>query len=338
MSVRAVGLLSGGLDSALAAKLLLEQGVEVIGLHLESPTACRSDVREVAKDLGIRLVTRAKGEEYLRLLRHPRWGYGRNMNPCVDCRHFMFRLGQPYLEEFDARFLFTGEVVGQRPMSQVRDRLMLIDRAAGMEGLILRPLSARLLPETEAERRGWVDRTRLLAISGRSRQEQLALASHYGLKHYTSPGGGCLLTDAGYSRKLRDLLDHTPEERTTMVDVALLSLGRHVRVTPDLKVVLGRNEAENRKLAEYQSTGRWLVEPEGFNGPSALVCGPAGDDVLAEAVTLMLRHTRAVPEGAGVRWRVAGAWHARPLAGLVDEPAAPSGVVRPAAGPAGAPR
>ncbi|HET7226688.1 MAG TPA: hypothetical protein VFK69_13350, partial [Candidatus Eisenbacteria bacterium] len=321
--VRAVGLLSGGLDSALAARLLLDQGIDVIGLHLESPTACRSDVREVAKDLGIRLVTRAKGEEYLRLLRHPRWGYGRNMNPCVDCRHFMFRLGQPYLEEFDARFLFTGEVVGQRPMSQVRDRLMLIDRAAGMEGLILRPLSARLLPETEAERRGWVDRSRLLAISGRSRQEQLALAARYGLKHYTSPGGGCLLTDAGYSRKLRDLLDHTPEERTTMVEVALLSLGRHVRVSPDLKVVLGRNEAENRKLAEYQSTGRWLVEPEGFNGPSALVCGPSGDDVLAEAVTLMLRHTRVVPEGAGVRWRVAGAWHARPLALILDEPAAP---------------
>lgn len=327
-ATRAVGLLSGGLDSALATRLLLDQGIEVIGLHLESPTACRSDVDEVARDLGVRLVRRAKGEEYLRLLRHPRWGYGRNMNPCVDCRHFMFRLGQPYLEEFDARFLFTGEVVGQRPMSQLRDRLMLIDRAAGMEGRILRPLSARLLPETEAERNGWVDRSRLLAISGRSRHEQLALAARYGLKHYTSPGGGCLLTDAGYSKKLRDLLDHTPEERTTMVDVALLSIGRHVRVTPELKVVLGRHEAENRRLADYQSTGRWLVEPDGFNGPSALVCGPHDADVLAEVVTMMLRHARTVADGAGVRWRVDGAWHAQRIAaipGVEPAPAAPAG-------------
>src|SRR6266581_8426901 len=122
-AIRAVGLLSGGLDSALAARLLLDQGLEVIGLHLESPTSCRSDVREVANDLGIRLVSRPKGEEYLRLLRHPRWGYGRNMNPCVDCRVFMFQLGRPYLEEFGAQFLFTGEVLGQRPMSQTRASL-----------------------------------------------------------------------------------------------------------------------------------------------------------------------------------------------------------------------
>ncbi len=304
-AIRAVGLLSGGLDSALAARLLLDQGVEVIGLHLESPTACRNDVHEVARDLGIRLVTRAKGEEYLRLLRHPRWGYGRNMNPCVDCRHFMFRLGQPYLEEFEARFLFTGEVVGQRPMSQVRDRLMMIDRAAGMEGWIVRPLSAQLLPETEPEKRGWIDRTRLLGISGRSRQQQLALAERFGLRHYTSPGGGCLLTDGGYARKLRDLFEHTPEARTTLVDVSLLSLGRHLRVSPEVKVVLGRNEAENRRLATFVTAERWVVEPEGFNGPSALVCGRRDADTLALAVALMVRYARTVPAGAAVRWRAA---------------------------------
>ena len=147
--IRAVGLLSGGLDSALAAKLLLDQGIEVIGLHLESPTACRSDVRELAREIKIPLVVRPEGEEYLRLLRHPRWGYGRNMNPCLDCRLFMFRLARPCMEEHGARFLFTGEVAGQRPMSQTRDRMALVDRQSGLEGLILRPLSARLLPETE---------------------------------------------------------------------------------------------------------------------------------------------------------------------------------------------
>jgi tRNA-uridine 2-sulfurtransferase len=329
-TIRAVGLLSGGLDSALAARLMLDQGIEVIGLHLESPTACRSDVREVARDLGIRLVARPKGEEYLRLLRHPRWGYGRNMNPCVDCRQFMFRLGRPYLEEFDARFLFTGEVVGQRPMSQMRDRLMLIDRAAGLEGWIVRPLSAQLLPETEPERRGWVDRTRLLAISGRSRQAQLGLADRYGLRHYMSPGGGCLLTDAGYSRKLRDLFDHTPEERTTLVDVSLLSIGRHVRLGPGVKVVLGRNEGENRALATFVADGRWIVEPEGFNAPSALVCGPCEAGVLERAVALMLRYARTVPADAAVRWRADGVVRLQAVAELVAAGGAEPGAAAPA--------
>src|SRR5437870_10524968 len=163
--IRAVGLLSGGLDSALAAKLLLEQGIDVIGLHLESPLSCRSDVRALARDLAIPLVVRAKGEEYLRLLRHPRWGYGRNMNPCLDCRRFMFTLGADYLEEFGAKFLFTGEVLGQRPMSQTRSAMQLIDRAAGLTGWILRPLSAQLLDPTEPEKRGWVDSSTLFAIA-----------------------------------------------------------------------------------------------------------------------------------------------------------------------------
>lgn len=315
--IRAVGLLSGGLDSALAARLLLDQEIEVIGLHLESPTACRSDVREVARALGIQLVSRPKGEEYLRLLRHPRWGYGRNMNPCVDCRHFMFNLGKPYLEEFDARFLFTGEVVGQRPMSQMRDRLMLIDRAAQMEGWIVRPLSAQLLPETEPERRGWVDRSRLLAISGRGRTEQLALADRYGLQHYSSPGGGCLLTDPGYARKLRDLFDHTEEERTTMVDVTLLSVGRHIRLTEGVKLVLGRNEIENRRLPAFVSDGRWLIEPEQFNGPSALVCGPRTEETLALAVEHMARYARVLPEGAAVRWRAGEVTQVRAVSEIV---------------------
>src|SRR5690242_1908943 len=247
-AIRAVGLLSGGLDSALAARLLIDQGVDVIGLHLESPTACRNDVRDVARDLGIRLVTRAKGEEYLRLLRHPRHGYGRHLNPCVDCRRFMFQLGQPYLEEFDARFLFTGEVVGQRPMSQHRAAFQLIDRTSGLEGWILRPLSARLLEETEPEKRGWVDRAKLGAIRGRGRAAQIAMAEAFGLAHYTAPGGGCLLTDREFSAKLSDLFAHVPEDETTLDDVELLRVGRHVRIGERLKIVLGRNAGENAAL------------------------------------------------------------------------------------------
>ena len=300
--IRALGLLSGGLDSALAAALLLEQGLEVVALHFESPVSCRSDVREVARGLGIPLIVRPKGEEFLRLMRHPRWGYGRNLNPCVDCRVFMLRRAGTCLEESGADFLFTGEVLGQRSMSQLGGTLRLIDRQAGAEGLVLRPLSARLLPETEPERRGWVDRSRLLAISGGSRHLQLAEAARLGLGRHQSPGGGCLLTDASFSRKLRDLFDHEPPAGVGGADVELLSVGRHFRRGPALKVVLGRDAAENTRLARLQGEQRWLVEPDGFRGPSALVCGPRDEASLGEAVQLIARYARAPGPHDHVRW------------------------------------
>ncbi len=335
-SIRAIGLLSGGLDSALAARLLIEQGIEVIGLHLRSPTACRSDVQEVARDLGVRLVIREKGEEYLRLLRHPRYGYGKNMNPCIDCRLFMFQLGRPYLDEFDACFLFTGEVVGQRPMSQHRNSLLMIDKHSGLRGLILRPLSAQVLPETVPEQRGWVDRSRLLGISGRSRTEQLALAQRFGLKHYQSPGGGCLLTDARFSAKLRDLFDHSPEEQTRVDDVELLRLGRHFRIGDRVKLVLGRDQDENRRLAAFEGPDRWLIEPEGFHGPSALVCGPRDEHSLMQAIRLIVRYSKDLSPAPTVRWREAGGVRTHRVAGLTDPPAALP-VAAPEAGPLGPP-
>ena len=320
--IRALGLLSGGLDSALAAKLLLEQGIDVVGLHLESPFSCRSDIRELARDLGIPLVTREKGEEYLKLLRHPRWGYGRNMNPCLDCRLFMFRLARPCLEEHGAAFLFTGEVVGQRPMSQTRDRMALLDRQSGLEGLILRPLSARLLDPTEPERRGLVDRSRLLAISGRARTEQLALAERYGLRNVQPPGGGCLLTDPRFSDRLRDLFEDLPEERTTLDDVALLRLGRVFRVSPALRIVLGRDREENLGLAKFESEGRWLVEPFDFAGPTALVCGPRDETSLGHAIGLIARHARVPSPGCSVRWRAGETVYLRSL-GVPVQPGSP---------------
>jgi tRNA U34 2-thiouridine synthase MnmA/TrmU len=303
MNIRAVGLLSGGLDSSLAAKLLIDQGIEVIGLHLQSPTACRSDVTEVARELGIRLVTRPKGEEYLRLLRHPRFGYGRHMNPCVDCRIFMFHLGRPYLEEFDARFLFTGEVLGQRPMSQMRSAMKRIDREANLEGWILRPLSARLLPVTEPEQRGWVDRERLLDIWGRGRHRQLELAERYGLRNHQSPGGGCLLTDVSFSQRLEDLFEHVPEEHTSVADVELLRVGRHFRLSAAHKVVIGRDQDENRRLRELSSPERWLVEPDGFSGPTALVCGPFSTPAVEAAAELIERYSRDRSPGRVLVWR-----------------------------------
>ena len=322
--IRALGLLSGGLDSALAAALLLEQGLEVVGLHLESPVSCRSDVREVARELGIPLTVRAKGGEYLRLLRDPRWGCGRNLNPCVDCRVFMLRRSREYLEESGADFLFTGEVLGQRPMSQQSEKLRLIDRQSGADGLILRPLSARLLPETEPERRGWVDRSRLLAISGRSRHVQLAEAARLGLRRYESPGGGCRLTDASFSRKLRDLFDHSPQDGVEEAEVALLSLGRHFRLGPALEVILGRDAGENARLARLQGERRWLVEPDGFTGPSALVCGPRDEGSLSAAIRLIARCARAHESHDHIRWHSGNGVRVRQLGRVAADPASPA--------------
>ena len=302
MKIRALGLVSGGLDSALAAKLLLEQGLEVVGFHLRSPTACRSDVGALAAELGIPLEVRDKGEEYVKVLREPRFGYGRNMNPCLDCRVFMFHRAQDYLKETGAQFLFTGEVVGQRPMSQRRSSITLIDREAGLEGRVLRPLSARLLPETEPERLGWVDRSRLLDIAGRTRTRQLELARGWGLSAYASPGGGCLLTDPGFAPRVRELFDHVPAGENRMLDLELLRIGRHF-YEDGFRVVLGRDADENRRLVAFAGPGRWLVEPDGFGGPTALVCGERTETRLARAAELILRHSRRIEAEDSLRWR-----------------------------------
>jgi tRNA-uridine 2-sulfurtransferase len=306
--VRALGLLSGGLDSALAAALLLEQGLDVAGLHFESPVSCRSDVRGLARELGIPLIVRAQGEAFLELLRAPRWGYGRNLNPCLDCRILMLRRAGEVMRETGAAFLFTGEVPGQRPMSQLGGRLRLVERQSGLEGLLLRPLSAKLLPETEPERRGWVDRARLLAIHGRSRRVQLAEAARLGLVHHGSPGGGCLLTEPAYARRLRDLLEHSPAGLDG-AEVELLAVGRHFRCGPGLKIVLGRDATENARLAAFQDGGRWLLEPHDVAGPSALVCGPRDEETLERAAALVTRYARTGTPGGPVRWRTAtGDW------------------------------
>jgi tRNA-uridine 2-sulfurtransferase len=333
-AIRALGLLSGGLDSALAARILLDQGVEVVGLHLESPMACRSDVHAVAGELGIPLEVRKKGEEYLRLLRHPRWGHGRHMNPCIDCRHYMFQIASSLMDELGTSFLFTGEVLNQRPMSQTRSSLQLIDRAAGLERKILRPLSAKLLDETEPEQRGWVDRSKLFAIAGRSRHLQLALAERWQLTAHQSPGGGCLLTDAHFSAKLRDLFDHRAEERTTMDDVAMLKLGRHYRIGAEHKVVLGRDAQENAKLARLENDERWLIEPVGLSAPAALVCGPRSEEALAAALQLIAAHARNLPAGALARWKEGNLWLYREMPQAAQAPDVLATAVR--AAPAGA--
>ncbi|MCX7771062.1 MAG: hypothetical protein N2202_08285, partial [Proteobacteria bacterium] len=274
--MKAIGLLSGGLDSTLAIKLVKDQGIDVIALNFTSPfctctsknSGCSSAVKS-AKDLGIPLRVVSKGLDYFKIVENPKFGYGSNMNPCIDCRVYIFKKAKEIMEQEGASFLISGEVVGQRPMSQKRHTLRLIEKEAGVEDILLRPLSAKLLPPTLPERMGWVDREKLLAISGRGRGEQIRIAKESSID-YPCPAGGCLLTDKFIANRVRDLFKFKKEY--TLEDIKLLKIGRHIRVSEDLKVIVGRDESECIKLQNAFNPDRdliiYCVEPK---GPALLV-------------------------------------------------------------------
>lgn len=275
---KAIALLSGGLDSALAAKMVKDQGIEVVGLHLLSPFGCLEEVEKVAEELGVRLLLKEKGEAFLNLVENPKYGYGSAINPCIDCRIFMFELAKKVMEEEKADFIVTGEVLGQRPMSQQRGSMKKIDKESPIEGLVLRPLSAHKFEPTIPEQNGWVDREKLLGIWGRGRKDQLALAKEWGLTKFKSPGGGCLLTEQAFAKRLHDFFEHktytTSEER--MAQSQMLRYGRHFRVADGVKAIVGRNESENHQLEKlWPAAGGTLLRPENFDGPSAIVFGDA---------------------------------------------------------------
>ncbi|MBI3321387.1 MAG: hypothetical protein HYZ91_03865 [Candidatus Omnitrophica bacterium] len=298
MERKCIALISGGLDSALAAKLMLEQGIEVQGLYLSLSWGCcdKEKAVAIAQQLGIPLMVLSVGDAYLDVIRKPKYGYGVGMNPCVDCRIYMFRIAKRYLEELGAGFVVTGEVLGQRPMSQMRRPLEIIEAESDLEGLLLRPLSAQLLEPTLPELLGVVDRNRLLRIAGRSRQEQLAFVKTRGISGYATPAGGCLLTDEHFAKKAQDLFAH--EEHPTTKDMELLTIGRHFRIHPGTKVIVGRNELENLMLEGHAQRGYTCLRPD-FAGPAALVVGAWSDADRALAVSLILQHTKAekLPEG-----------------------------------------
>jgi tRNA-uridine 2-sulfurtransferase len=286
MNKKAISLLSGGLDSVLAARLMLDQGVEVIGLHFVS-AFCDTKRKErdntavkSAAELGIQVLIRDKGAGYVKVLTEPKHGYGKNMNPCIDCRIYMLQASREVMEAEGASFLVTGEVVGQRPMSQMRDTIRRIERESGLTGLIVRPLSAKLLTPSEPERLGVVDRSRLLDIAGRSRRVQHNLVEGYGLKNFSSPAGGCLLTDPIYAKKLRELLREEPD--FTMTDVDLLKYGRHFRFK-GVKVVVGRDKEENEALRTMWTPSYLFIRTGDFKGPSALIKGPVDENILSIA-------------------------------------------------------
>ena len=276
---KAIALMSGGLDSTLAAKVVRDQGVEVIGLHLLSPFGCREDVEKSANAAGVPLHFKEKGEAYLDLVQNPRYGYGKNMNPCIDCRIFMFQLADVVRQDERADFIVTGEVLGQRPMSQQRNSMELIDRQSPVDRLVLRPLSAHCLAPTIPEENRWIDREKLFQISGRSRKEQMALAEQFGIKDYSSPGGGCLLTESAFSARLRDFFDHKTHQSSEdrLAQSELLGLGRHFRISDQAKVIVGRDEKENEKMNRLWSKARGThFTPDNFDGPSAILIGKHG--------------------------------------------------------------
>jgi len=268
---RAIGLLSGGLDSMLAARLLVDQSIEVLGLAFVTPFFGPDKARKAAEQLFIPLQVLDITAAHWAMLKNPRHGYGKHLNPCIDCHALMLQEAGKLLPRLDSEFLFTGEVLGQRPFSQTKPSLRAVEKTSGYGDLILRPLSARLLPETRPEREGLVNRSRLLDISGRSRKRQIALAAAYGLKDYPNPAGGCLLTDPLFSRRLRELWEHSADPE--MREVELLKVGRHFRLNSRCKVVIGRNQKENDAIEGRAGAQDGQARTLGYPGPVALLLG-----------------------------------------------------------------
>ena len=303
MKRSAVVLLSGGLDSTLAVKMMVEQGIELTAIHFTSPfcncsphkAGCQNQARKVAAEFGVPIRVIVKGMDYMRIVEKPPHGHGRGMNPCIDCRIYMLRKVAGMMDEIGASFVITGEVLGQRPMSQHRQAIELIERESGLAGRILRPLSAHHFPPTLPEMEGIVDRGRLLAISGRSRKVQIALAEELGVRDYPCPAGGCLLTDPVIAGRLRDLFTHVPGYAHR--DLVLLNIGRHFRLSPLLRVILGRTQQENERLLALTVPGDFVFTPENFRGPTALAAGdldPASEAMITEMIPAYSQDTLPV--------------------------------------------
>ncbi len=288
--IKAIALFSGGLDSILAVKLIQSQGIEVIGLTFVTPFFSSKAAEESAELIGMPLIIKDITEAHFKLVKAPKRGYGKNMNPCVDCHTLMVKVAGDMMEETHASFIISGEVLGERPMSQRRDALKLVEKDSGYEGYLLRPLSAKLLEETIPEKEGLVDREKLLAISGRSRKVQLEMAEKYGISDFPTPAGGCLLTDEGFSKKLKELLEK--DENPSRKSLEALRFGRHFWFE-DTLIIVGRNEKENERLSELAEADDLICAAKDFPGPVTLIKGEPTDGALKEAARLTAAYGKA---------------------------------------------
>jgi len=309
---KAIALLSGGLDSRLAVKMMLDQGIEVEALNFvtvfctcTARSSCKTEARKAAEDYGIPLKTLNATEEILEAIRNPKHGFGRGLNPCLDCRISMFRRAGKYMKETGADFLVTGEVWGERPMSQRPDALRIIEEESGLAGLIVRPLSAHLFESSIPEREGWVDREKMMAIEGRSRKPQMQLAAEIGVNDYPCPAGGCLLCDKNFAARLGRLLEEKPHP--AIPEIQSLRLGRLIYSSEGKRIMIPRNEDETKRLAALARAGDLLMSVDDFTGPTAVIKGEdIGEATLQEAAALTARYGAAREEkNVSVTWWLA---------------------------------
>jgi len=302
---KVVALLSGGLDSQLAVRIMQEQGFEVSAVAIKTPfcdfdcgRGCGFEIRERADDLNVNLKTVYLGDEYIEMLKHPKHGIGAGFNPCVDCRTMMFDAAKKHMEEIGAEFIISGEVLGQRPMSQHLDSLRMIEKDSNLIGKIVRPLSAGLLPATDPEKNGLIKREDLGMIKGRTRRNQLEMAKKYGIENPPNAGGGCLLTEPQFGIKAKDLFEHI--ETPTINDIDLLKIGRHFRLDEETKFVVGRNKDENEMIKALALPGDILFEAKDYVGPVSILRGKNTKSHIEFAASVTLRYSDAPENEQGI--------------------------------------
>jgi len=290
-NIKAVSLFSGGLDSLLAIKLIQEQNIEVTALAFTSPFFIsnkekKEELKKIAKEHNFKIKFIPLKEDYLKLLKNPKHGYGKNINPCIDCHTFMVKKAKTYAKKINAKFIFTGEVLDERPMSQNKKSLAIVAEDSGLKNKLLRPLSAKLLKETEAEKKGYVDRNKLLAIRGRTRKKQLELVKEFKIKKFQSPGGGCLLTNKEYAAKVKDALQNKPK----LKDFEFLKIGRHFRLDKN-KIIVGRNKKDNELIVKLKDKSDYIFEVPNCGSPTTLLQGPKTKKAIELAAQLTLTYS-----------------------------------------------
>ena len=293
---KALALLSGGLDSTLAIEVIKRQGIEVIALNIVTSfcrctgaSSCKLEAIKVSEKLNVPIKVINSTREIIEIVKKPKFGFGKNINPCIDCRINLFRSAGKYMREIGADFIFTGEVLGQRPMSQRKEAMKKIDKEADLTGYILRPLCAKHLEPTIPEKEGLVDREQLLAIKGRSRKEQIQLADIFEIKDYRCPAGGCSLTDPEFAFRMKDLLEYSDP---SVNDVNLLKLGRHFRLDSKTKIIVGRREEDNTRIEALAQKGDFLLLMEKIQGPLVLVRGDVTEEKLEFAASITARYSK----------------------------------------------
>lgn len=291
---RALAMVSGGLDSILAAKLIKEQGIEVIGICFKSHFFNEENAKRMTEQIGIPLKVVDFSKEHFNMVKHPKHGYGKNMNPCIDCHSLMLNYTGKLLQDMDADFIITGEVLNQRPMSQNKSALDVVKKESGFSDKILRPLCAKNLTPTEMELNGLVDREKLMDIAGRSRKVQMELAEKWGIKDYPSPAGGCKLTEPNYSKRLRELLND--KNNPSVKDLELLRYGRHFRVSSNAKIISTRTQEEGDEIKQYLDKEDFIFFAEEFNGSMIVIVGEPKEEDIEFAAKITARYSKGKDE------------------------------------------